>query len=112
MHGISSSSEIQRSSSVLTLLDHNSRAEFLIITTELKNNPYAYVWGDVLPIFARADLRVINLETSVTRCSKKWPHKAFNFRMHPDNVKILKEAKIDFVSLANNHALDYSVCVF
>lgn len=34
--------------------------------------------------------------------------KAFNYRMHPDNLQILKEANIDYVSLANNHTLDFS----
>lgn len=72
-----------------------------------KGNPYRYVWGDVLPELLKADLRLINLETSITTSSKKWPRKAFNYRMHPGNVKILQEAKIDYCSLANNHILDF-----
>ena len=52
---------------------------------------HAYVWGDVLPLFdpAQSDVRVINLETSVTHHSVKWPQKAFNYRMAPENLQCL-----------------------
>lgn len=33
--------------------------------------------------------------------------KVFNYRMHPDNIEILKAANIAYVSLANNHTLDF-----
>lgn len=75
---------------------------------ELRQKGHKYVWGDLLPIFEKADLRIINLETSVTDSSKKWPQKAFNYRMHPDNLKCLQEANIEYCSLANNHTLDFS----
>eukprot|EP01124_Arcella_intermedia_P023970 TRINITY_DN3938_c0_g1_i9.p1 TRINITY_DN3938_c0_g1~~TRINITY_DN3938_c0_g1_i9.p1 ORF type:complete len:231 (-),score=27.18 TRINITY_DN3938_c0_g1_i9:19-639(-) len=68
---------------------------------------HEHVWGDMLEQFWSADARIINLETSVTSSNNKWPGKAFNYRMHPHNVKALKVAKIDFCSLANNHTLDY-----
>jgi poly-gamma-glutamate synthesis protein (capsule biosynthesis protein) len=40
---------------------------------------------------------------------QEWrPHaKAFHFRAHPRAVEFLKAAKIDCVTLANNHVLDY-----
>jgi poly-gamma-glutamate capsule biosynthesis protein CapA/YwtB (metallophosphatase superfamily) len=38
---------------------------------------------------------LINLETSVTTSEKMWPNKMFNYRMHPENVKALKVAKVD-----------------
>jgi len=69
---------------------------------------YKYPWGDVLGDMLKADLRIINLETSVTTHNMKWPDKAFNYRMHPFNLKVLKEANIEYVSLANNHTLDFS----
>lgn len=65
-------------------------------------------WGTVLPLFQDSHLNVINLETSVTKTDKKWPDKVFNYRMHPVNLKALHPAKIDYVSLANNHTLDFS----
>ena len=55
----------------------------------------------------KADLRVINLETSITTSSEFWPGKGINYRMHPKNVLCLTEANIDFCSLANNHTLDW-----
>jgi poly-gamma-glutamate capsule biosynthesis protein CapA/YwtB (metallophosphatase superfamily) len=74
---------------------------------QLKELKYKYVWGNLIDIFKNVDLRLINLETSVTTYPKKWPNKAFNYRMHPDNLQILKEVNIDYCSLANNHTLDY-----
>jgi len=55
---------------------------------------------------AAPDLRIINLETSVTRRDTWWP-KGINYRMHPDNVPCLTAAGIDCCVLANNHVLDF-----
>lgn len=67
-----------------------------------------YVWGDALAELARArpDLRVINLETAVTR-SEDYEQKGINYRMSPENARCLKAAGIDCCVLANNHALDW-----
>lgn len=51
------------------------------------------VWGDVLPLLQSADLRLINLETSITVHPLKWPGQAFNFRMSPANVPALTTAR-------------------
>lgn len=69
-----------------------------------------YVWGDAMSEFERArpDVRIINLETSVTR-SDDWEAKGINYRMHPDNLGVLTAARIDCCVLANNHVLDYGV---
>ncbi|PSN63713.1 hypothetical protein BS50DRAFT_87194 [Corynespora cassiicola Philippines] len=64
-------------------------------------------WGNSLPLFHSANLNLINLETAVTTCAKPWPGKTFSYRMHPANLQCLREAHIDYVSLANNHTLDY-----
>lgn len=82
-------------------------------------------WGTTLPLFtgnetettaegegeegdAGGHLNIINLETSITTFATPWPHKAFNYRMHPANAApILAAAKIDFACLANNHTLDF-----
>lgn len=70
---------------------------------------YSYIWGDALQVWQRLnpDLRIINLETSITTHSQPWPGKQIQYRMHPENVKVLTAAKIDLVSLANNHVLDW-----
>jgi poly-gamma-glutamate capsule biosynthesis protein CapA/YwtB (metallophosphatase superfamily) len=64
-------------------------------------------WGDFLALIRSGDMNIINLETSVTTHDKKWPDKVFNYRMHPANIAALAAASIDYVSLANNHTLDF-----
>jgi poly-gamma-glutamate synthesis protein (capsule biosynthesis protein) len=68
-----------------------------------------YVWGDLIEEFdrARADLRIINLETAVTSSNDCWPDKGIHYRMHPANVDCLTAAGIDCCVLANNHVLDW-----
>ena len=68
----------------------------------------SYMWGDLLPdLETRApDLRVVNLETSVTTSEDALP-KGINYRMHPANVPCLAAAKLDCCVLANNHVLDW-----
>ncbi len=69
---------------------------------------FAYVWGDALDILVsfEPDVRIVNLETAVTR-SEDWMPKGINYRMHPDNVPCITAAKIDCCVLANNHVLDW-----
>jgi poly-gamma-glutamate synthesis protein (capsule biosynthesis protein) len=71
--------------------------------------PFAYIWGDALAELDRQapDLRLINLETSITTSPAYWPDKAIHYRMHPANSPCLTAARIDFCSLANNHVLDW-----
>ena len=70
---------------------------------------FSYVWGDALNELDRmkTDVRIINLETSVTLSNDYWKGKGINYRMHPENISILNTAKIDICSLANNHVLDW-----
>lgn len=70
---------------------------------------YDYVWGDALAEVERVapDLRLINLETSVTTGDEAWPGKAVHYRMHPANVRCLTAAGVDCCTLANNHVLDW-----
>jgi poly-gamma-glutamate synthesis protein (capsule biosynthesis protein) len=68
----------------------------------------AYPWGDALPVLARArpDVRIVNLETSIT-VSDDYEPKGINYRMHPANVACLAAAGVDCAVLANNHVLDW-----
>jgi len=68
---------------------------------------FAYIWGDGLDELARADVRIINLETSVTTSSAYERGKGINYRMHPNNIPVLTTAGIDVCVLANNHVLDW-----
>jgi poly-gamma-glutamate synthesis protein (capsule biosynthesis protein) len=69
---------------------------------------FSYIWGDALGELERRkpDVRVINLETAVTR-SGDVQDKAVNYRMNPDNIPCITAAKIDCCVLANNHVLDW-----
>ena len=70
---------------------------------------FAYIWGDALDELERVrpDLRMINLEASITTSNDYWKGKGINYRMHPENIHCLSEVKIDYCSLANNHILDW-----
>lgn len=69
---------------------------------------FSYIWGDALAELERArpDVRIINLETSVTQ-SDEAEDKGINYRMHPDNIPCITAAKVDCCTLANNHVLDW-----
>jgi poly-gamma-glutamate capsule biosynthesis protein CapA/YwtB (metallophosphatase superfamily) len=66
-------------------------------------------WGDVLPLLHSADLRIINLECAITEHKEPWSrtHKVFHFRADPLAIEVLRAARIDACSLANNHTLDF-----
>jgi poly-gamma-glutamate capsule biosynthesis protein CapA/YwtB (metallophosphatase superfamily) len=69
---------------------------------------FDYIWGDALAELEQAapDVRVINLETSITKSRHAWP-KGINYRMNPANIPCLTVAHIDCCLLANNHVLDW-----
>ena len=66
-------------------------------------------WGDVLPALGSADLRIANLECAITGHDRPWTRtpKVFHFRADPRAVEVLRAARIDACSLANNHTLDF-----
>jgi poly-gamma-glutamate capsule biosynthesis protein CapA/YwtB (metallophosphatase superfamily) len=68
----------------------------------------AYIWGEALTELDRRkpDLRIINLETGITRSEDAAP-KGINYRMAPENASCLTAAGIDCCVLANNHVLDW-----
>lgn len=70
---------------------------------------FSYIWGEALEELARVapDLRMFNLETSITRSNDYWKSKGINYRMNPENIPCMTVAKADYCSLANNHILDW-----
>ncbi|MEA5456173.1 CapA family protein [Sinomonas sp. JGH33] len=80
-----------------------------LLNERLRHSPPERVWGDLLPLFEEADLRFANLECVLADGGTPWPDKAFHFRSDTKNVACLEKARIDVVSLANNHTLDYGV---
>src|SRR5687768_9588317 len=49
---------------------------------------FSYIWGDAWQAWARMspDVRLINLETSITTSEAHWQGKGIHYRMHPTNV--------------------------
>jgi poly-gamma-glutamate capsule biosynthesis protein CapA/YwtB (metallophosphatase superfamily) len=92
-----------------------SDARTYIRLAEQTNGPipapidYAWPWGESLAIVGEfaPDIRLINLETSITACGDFAPGKAVHYRMHPDNVGCLTAIRPDVCALANNHVLDF-----
>jgi poly-gamma-glutamate synthesis protein (capsule biosynthesis protein) len=94
---------------------HLKSAKGYVKLAEEANGPipqpvsFAYIWGDALDELERAapNVRLINLETSITDSNEYWKGKGINYRMHPQNIASLTAAGIDACSLANNHVLDW-----
>jgi len=72
---------------------------------------FSWPWGDALPVLDELapDLRIVNLETSITRSDDFQPAKSVLYRMHPGNVACLTAAGLDACALANNHVLDFGI---
>jgi len=70
---------------------------------------FSWPWGDALQILddLAPDVRVINLETSITRSGEFAPGKAIHYRMSPGNLPCVAAARPDACALANNHVLDF-----
>jgi len=94
--------------SYMTSADHYVRL------AEMTNGPiqrqvdFEYVWGDALTELDRRqpDMRLINLETAVTKCADPEP-KGINYKMNPENFPVITAASVDCCVLANNHVLDW-----
>ena len=70
---------------------------------------WAWPWGEVLEILneAAVDVRLINLETTITADGQFADRKPVCYRMHPDNLSALRAFRPDVCALANNHILDF-----
>jgi poly-gamma-glutamate capsule biosynthesis protein CapA/YwtB (metallophosphatase superfamily) len=67
-----------------------------------------HIWGDVLPIIRGADLSLVNLECAIAESGEPFtPPRVFYFRAVPEAIRALEVAGIDYVTLSNNHTMDY-----
>ncbi|KTD21606.1 CapA family protein [Legionella londiniensis] len=68
-----------------------------------------YIWGDALKEWnlRKPEIKLINLETSITSHDTPWENKGIHYRMHPGNIITLQAAGIDVCALANNHVMDW-----
>ena len=70
---------------------------------------WSWPWGEVLALLedAAPDVRLINLETTITADGEFAHRKPVCYRMHPDNLPALTAFRPDVCALANNHILDF-----
>lgn len=70
---------------------------------------FGWPWGAALEALdaAAPDVRIVNLETSITRSDDVALGKRVHYRMSPDNLPCLLAARPDVCVLANNHVLDF-----
>ena len=80
---------------------------FSFATANLLDRSYRNPLSRLIPIFAQADYRLINLETTLYKKGLPAAKIKYPFTAHPKALKILKKLDINMVNLANNHAMDY-----
>jgi poly-gamma-glutamate capsule biosynthesis protein CapA/YwtB (metallophosphatase superfamily) len=70
---------------------------------------FAWPWGDALGVLdaMAPDVRLINLESAVTRQAGFVPGKGVHYRMSPRNLPCVAAARPDVCALANNHVMDF-----
>jgi poly-gamma-glutamate capsule biosynthesis protein CapA/YwtB (metallophosphatase superfamily) len=74
----------------------------------MRTRPEA-LYGDLLPILSRADLRIVNLECALTGAGAPVWKSGAVFKGTPEHVRGLTVVPFDVACLANNHVLDYGV---
>jgi poly-gamma-glutamate capsule biosynthesis protein CapA/YwtB (metallophosphatase superfamily) len=74
----------------------------------IQTNGSRRLWGDMLPLIREADLALVNLECVIAESGEAFvPDRVFYFRASPRSVEALTLAGIDYVTLANNHTMDF-----
>ena len=70
---------------------------------------FTWPWGAALEVLDEVapDVRLLNLETSVTADGTFAEGKSVHYRMSPANLPCLQVARPDVCALANNHVLDF-----
>ncbi|MFA3872989.1 CapA family protein [Streptomyces sp. MMCC 100] len=95
--------------------EHVRDARSYVRLAEQANGPIptpvspAWPWGEALDVLERADpdVRILNVETAITKQGEFTHGKAVHYRMHPANLPALSTVRPDVCVLANNHVLDF-----
>jgi poly-gamma-glutamate synthesis protein (capsule biosynthesis protein) len=82
-----------------------------IVRSKLDSSP-ASVMSAIAPVLKRADLAMVNLETTVSLRGTPTPGKAYTFRAPPSAFTALKDGGVDVATIANNHGVDYGMVSF
>lgn len=73
----------------------------------LKNPAYPYADPEIRELFDQADLVFGNLEAPFSQRGEVYVEKKYTFRCHPGVAPALIAGGFDFVSIANNHIMDF-----
>jgi poly-gamma-glutamate synthesis protein (capsule biosynthesis protein) len=77
------------------------------VSPTLAANGFGYVWTGVSPYISEATLGFANLECTMSYRGTPVPGKTFTFEGDPNALPAMRDAGVDVVSQANNHARDY-----
>jgi poly-gamma-glutamate synthesis protein (capsule biosynthesis protein) len=77
-----------------------------VLADRVKTDPTRLL-APIAPVFAHADLTMVNLETAITQRGAPVAGKNFHFRSPAESLIALKSAGVHVINMANNHALDY-----
>jgi len=91
-----------------TLLIASDWAPIRAFDPVVRRDPEA-VYGDLLPVLRRADLRVVNCECALTSARRSVWKSGAVFKGDPGHVRGLTAVPFEVACLANNHVLDYGV---
>jgi poly-gamma-glutamate capsule biosynthesis protein CapA/YwtB (metallophosphatase superfamily) len=72
-------------------------------------NSYDYPFAATTAVLKNSDLAIGNLEAPITTGGVEYRGKRFRFRTAPAAASAIKRAGFTFLSLANNHILDFGV---
>jgi poly-gamma-glutamate capsule biosynthesis protein CapA/YwtB (metallophosphatase superfamily) len=101
----STTAPVQQAATADITLAFAGDVHFTERTAKLLGDPATAI-GETSAVFQKADLAMLNLETSIAAGGKPEP-KEFHFRAPPTALTALKAAGIDVTTMANNHTLDY-----
>ena len=74
----------------------------------IEEHGWGYPYSATRGLLAEHDAVIANLEAPVTESDEPFPvPKRWVYKVHPDALVAIREAGIDAVTLANNHAYDY-----
>jgi len=82
-----------------------------IVRSKLDASPTS-VLAAIAPVFKKADLAMVNLETTVSYRGAPTPGKDYTFRAPPSAFRALKAGNVDLATVANNHGIDYGMTSF
>ena len=82
-----------------------------LVSEEIPRRKPESFWGDVLPELHAADAVLANLECCISARGSPWQEtpKVFHFRAVPAAIDVLTAAHVSYVSLGNNHVLDFGI---